>query len=192
MLKVADIFYSIQGEGFFCGEASVFVRLYGCNLSCEFCDDLKHKESYRLYKIEELLKEISRYPSKSVIITGGEPTLYDLREFIEALHVKGYKVAVETNGFKFEHIENADWITYSPKDWSDIKKSGYSEVKFIVSKESDIEAILNFESDKPVYIQPMNFKDRPNVENVKFCIDLVLKNPKLRLSVQLHKYLGVE
>ncbi len=191
MLKVAEIFYSIQGEGYFSGVASIFIRLHGCNLSCDFCDDLKHKGDFKEYSYEEVLDKIKEYPSKRVIITGGEPTIYDLKDFIEALHVKDYFVAVETNGFRFENIKNADWITYSPKDWDNIKTEGFDEVKFILSKESDIRPVLDFESDKPIYIQPMNFMDKPNRENVDFCIDFVLKNPNFKLSVQLHKYLGV-
>ncbi|MFK5881405.1 MAG: 7-carboxy-7-deazaguanine synthase QueE [Sulfurospirillum sp.] len=191
MLKVVEIFYSIQGEGAFAGVASIFIRLHGCNLACSFCDDSLHTGNYKIYDFDAILEEIKRYPSKQIILTGGEPTLYNLNEFINFLHTEGYFICVETNGYRFENIEKADWITYSPKNWDDIKEDYWSEIKFIVSKESDIEKIVNFQTKKPVFIQPLNFFDKPNFENLDFCIDIVKKYPNLKLSIQTHKFLGV-
>ncbi len=191
-LKIANIFYSIQGEGKFIGTPSIFVRFFDCNLSCSFCDDLDHKKGYEEYSYDELLETIAQYPSKHLIITGGEPTIYELNSFIEFLQDKGYFVAIETNGFKFENVAKADWITYSPKDWDNIKSGGFSEVKFIVSSSSKIEKILNFQTDKQIYIQPQNNMDTPDMENMKFCIEFVQNNPHLKLSPQLHKLLEIE
>ena len=192
MLNIVEIFYSIQGEGKFSGYPCVFVRLHGCNLSCSFCDEPLHKGEYKCFTSKELLEKIKEYPSKQVVITGGEPSLNDINEFIDALHVEGYHVAVETNGYRVRHIKNADWITYSPKDWDSLHVEGFSEYKFVVGVDSDIEKIISIKSEKPIYIQPINFKDRVNKENTDFCIELVKKYPHMRLSVQLHKYLGVE
>ena len=72
-MKVNEIFYSLQGEGVFTGAAAIFVRLAGCNLHCDFCDT-KH-EDYTIFTEEEIVKAISDYPAKHVVITGGEPTL---------------------------------------------------------------------------------------------------------------------
>jgi len=191
VLKVVEIFYSIQGEGTFSGVPSIFIRLYGCNLSCSFCDNALHTGNYKSYNFDEILDVIKDFPSNKIIITGGEPTLYDLNEFIEFLHKNGYFVCIETNGYRFENIKNADWITYSPKDWSKVKKSGFSEIKFIVSIDSDIEKIVNFKTDKPIFVQPLNFFDKPDMVNLDFCIELVKKHPSLRLSIQMHKFLGV-
>ena len=191
LFKVVEIFYSIQGEGFFSGTPSLFLRLHGCNLACSFCDDALHTGDYKTYNFCEILDEIKAYPAKQIIITGGEPTIYDLNEFIDALHVEGYFVCIESNGYRFENVKNADWVTYSPKDWDAIKKDGWSEIKFIVSKDSDIDKILSFQTKKPVFIQPLNFFDKPNFENLDFCIDLAKKYPHLKLSIQMHKFLGV-
>ena len=192
MLKIVDIFYSIQGEGKFSGYPCVFIRLHGCNLDCHFCDEDLHKGSFESKVSKEILENIKKYPTKQVVITGGEPSLNDINGFIDALHVEGYHVAVESNGYKFEHIKNADWITYSPKDWNALHVDGFNEYKFIVEKNSDIEKILHVKSDKPIYIQPQNHKDSVDEINTNFCIELVKKYPHFRLSVQLHKYLGVE
>ncbi len=191
MLKVVEIFYSIQGEGHFSGVPSIFIRLHGCNLACSFCDDALHKGDFETYSFEDVLKKIEIYPSKQVIITGGEPTLYNLNNFIEFLQSGGYFVCIESNGYRFENVKSADWITYSPKDWDDIKQNGWSEIKFVVSRHSDIDKIVEFETKREIFVQPMNFFDKPDMENLNFCIDLVQRYPHLKLSIQMHKFLGV-
>ncbi len=192
MIKIVDIFYSIQGEGSFSGSACVFIRVHGCNLDCHFCDEDLHKGEYENFTYKQILQKISSYASKQVVITGGEPSLYDINGFIDALHSESYYVAVETNGYMLEHIKSADWITYSPKDWNSLHVEGFSEYKFIIDKSSSIQKIVTIKSDKPIYIQPQNHKEKVNIANTEFCVELVKKYPHLKLSVQLHKYLGVE
>ncbi len=191
MLKVVEIFYSIQGEGTQVGVPSIFIRLYGCNLTCAFCDELLHKGEYETLSFDEVLNRIKSFPSMHVIITGGEPSIYNLNGFIEYLQAYMYSVAVESNGFNFQNIVNANWITYSPKNWDDIAKHGYDEVKFIVAQDSPVEKILDFKSYKPIFIQPQNEIDRPNMNNVNFCIEFVKAHPQFIFSAQLHKFLGV-
>lgn len=192
MLKVVEIFYSIQGEGTQVGVPSIFIRLYGCNLTCAFCDEVLHKGEYENLSFNEVIERIKKYPSMHVIITGGEPTLYNLNGFIEFLQAHMYSVAVETNGYNFSNIVNANWVTYSPKNWDKIEKNGYDEIKFVVGKTSPVEKILDFKSYKPIFIQPQNEMDRPNQENLNYCIEFVKAHPQFILSVQLHKFLGVE
>jgi len=191
MLNVVEIFYSIQGEGSQVGIPCIFIRLHGCNLSCTFCDETLHKGAYEPFDFDEILAKIQVYPSHYVVITGGEPTLYDLNGFIEFLQAHMYSVAVETNGYNFSNIANANWVTYSPKNWDAIAAHGYDEVKFVVSQSSDVSKIIHFKSYKPLFIQPQNDKDKPNAQNVAFCVDFVKKHPQFILSVQLHKFLGV-
>ena len=192
MLKIVDIFYSIQGEGAHVGVPSIFIRLHGCNLSCPFCDELLHKGDYEELSFDEVLERIKAYPSMQVIITGGEPSIYNLNGFIEFLQAYMYSVSVETNGYDFSNIATANWVTYSPKDWKKIANHGYDEVKFIVGADSDIEKILEFKSYKPIYIQPKNEITTPNKANLEFCIEFVKSHPQFILSVQLHKFLGVD
>jgi organic radical activating enzyme len=109
------------------------------------------------------------------------------------LHKKGYYVSIETNGYNFANIKNADWITYSPKDWDDIKEKGFDELKFIVDQDSAIEKLLQLNTIQPIYIQPKNYMHQPNMENVHYCVALVKKYPhKFRLSLQMHKFIGVD
>ena len=192
MINVVEVFYSIQGEGTQVGVPSIFIRLHGCNLACSFCDEPLHKGPYTAYTYEEILYQLKQYPSLHVIITGGEPTLYDLNGLIEFLQAHMYSVAVETNGYNFSNISSANWVTYSPKDWDNIEPFGYDEIKFVINKHSNIEKILNFKSYKPKYLQPQNEADTLNQDNLKFCIECVKQNPDFILSVQLHKLLGVE
>jgi organic radical activating enzyme len=192
LLKVVSIFYSIQGEGTFTGTASVFIRLFGCNLECDFCDDDLHKGNFENLNFLEILEKIKKYPSKNLIITGGEPSLYNLNNFIKFLQSKGYFVAVESNGFCFENIKSANWITYSPKNLNLIKKEGFDELKFIVDKNTNIQKILDLKVPQPIFIQPKNYKNSPNFEAVNFCLEVVLKYPHLKLSVQLHKFLNID
>ena len=192
MLKVVEIFYSIQGEGTQVGVPCIFIRLYGCNLSCSFCDEELHKGAYEELAFEEVIERIKAYPSNHIVITGGEPSIYNLNGFIDYLQACMYSVAIETNGFNFSNVAGANWITYSPKDWDNLEKNGYDEVKFVVSKTSDVEKILAFKSYKPIYIQPENDAHTPNLENVKFCLEFVKAHPQFIFSAQLHKFLGVE
>ena len=192
MLKVVEIFYSIQGEGTQVGMPCIFIRLHGCNLSCSFCDEDLHKGSFAELSFDAILKQIKQFPSHNVVITGGEPTIYDLNGFIEFLQAYMYTVAIETNGYNFSNVSSANWVTYSPKNWDKIEQNGYDEVKFVVNTKSKMEKILNFKSYKPIFIQPQNEKNKPNFENLNFSIEFVKNHPNYILSVQLHKFLGVE
>ena len=115
-MKVNEIFYSLQGEGVFTGTAAIFVRLAGCNLHCDFCDT-KH-EDYTIFTEEEIVKAISDYPAKHVVITGGEPTLQLTHSLVDRLHEVGKFVQIETNGSIALDTDlewSIDWITCSPK-----------------------------------------------------------------------------
>lgn len=111
MKRVNDIFYSIQGEGRNAGRAAVFVRFSGCNLKCPLCDT--DFADFRLMSDEDIIAEISQWPARLVILTGGEPTLQTDAPFVEKLHDAGFEVAMETNGTNIPP-DNIDWITCSP------------------------------------------------------------------------------
>lgn len=112
MRKINEIFYSLQGEGFHTGTPAVFIRLSGCNLKCPFCDT-QHEEGV-LMTDEEIMAEVGKYPAMMVILTGGEPSLWIDREFVDRLHRMGKYVCIETNG-THELPDNIDWVTCSPK-----------------------------------------------------------------------------
>ena len=106
MYDLVEIFESLQGEGRNMGRPCVFIRFAGCNLKCPWCDtDVKKRFSASL---EDILKELGQYKAKSVILTGGEPTIQDgMPELVAVLKAKGYWIGVETNGTR-----DADWLGF--------------------------------------------------------------------------------
>ena len=138
-MRVNEIFYSLQGEGAYTGTASIFIRLSGCNLSCDFCDT-KH-QLYKDYTKEEIAREIAVYEAKNIVFTGGEPSLQLDAETIDFFHKIGYFIQVETNGTR-KLPYNVDWVTCSPKDLfcknAEIKQEKIDEVKVTVRRRNKI------------------------------------------------------
>lgn len=193
MYKVVETFNSIQGEGRFMGVPATFVRLFGCNLKCYFCDEPKHTNS-ELVKLmtEEAISQLCK--QKLVIITGGEPSINDINPLIEYLQDEGHNVAVETNGFSYTNIESADWITLSPKNLS--RPQGiWNEVKLLVSQLNEPKMVHEIEYWKEklsdIWVQPINETHEINVGSLIVAMELALKYD-VGLSPQLHKILGVE
>lgn len=144
-INVCEMFYSIQGEGILEGIPSVLVRLVGCNLCCDWCDtkDIMNKENYVTLNENELLERLSMYQCKYVIITGGEPTLFQsLEQLICLLQKHGYHITVETNGTIKTKI-HCNLISISPKLSNSIPKSIRSEeqLKSYNQKRINIDAI---------------------------------------------------
>jgi 7-carboxy-7-deazaguanine synthase len=194
MLKVNEIFYSIQGEGLRTGQASVFVRLSGCNLACEFCDT-DHSRFEEMTE-DDILQRVQETggPCRWVVLTGGEPLIQPVRKLITMLRQGGYKVQVETNG-TVNALTGAEGcgahhLTVSPKGVVSQQALGrnLSEIKVVARDQNDIrraESMLGW--GVPVYLQPVS----NDPEAIKLCVQSVLKNPELRLSLQLHKLIGI-
>ncbi len=186
--KITDIFYSIQGEGFFTGKPAVFVRFFGCNLSCAFCDEDKYDKTSADYSAEHILLEIRKYsPCRFVVLTGGEPTLQeDLSALIEMLQKDEFFVAVETNGTN--RIEaHPDWITVSPKT----EEFYYGDELKLLFQDQELKQFENLPF-KHFYLQPINHENDLDFSAVERCIKMVKENPKWKLSIQLHKILKIK
>ncbi len=190
--KVCDIFYSVQGEGYFTGRPAVFIRMFGCNLNCSFCDEPLHKTRYQGFDTKKLLATVNKHKCDFVVITGGEPSINDLNKLIVELKELGKYVAIETNGYKFQNIEEADWITYSPKDMNSIHANCWDEIKFVVGDDFDEEILHNIPDNKLIWLQPMADGDQIIQDNVDRCIQIIKKNPHIRLSLQTHKLIGIK
>ena len=129
MKKINEIFYSLQGEGANTGIPAVFVRFSGCNLRCSFCDT--QHENGSMMSDDEIVAEVNRYPkARIVVLTGGEPSIFIDREFVEKMKLAtGKTIAIETNGTT-PLPDNIDWVTLSPKtgfDGGDMKPLLLSE-----------------------------------------------------------------
>lgn len=188
--KVVEIFTSIQGEAEHTGKPVVFVRLHGCNLNCSFCDEPLHKgPEYTEMTQEEIIRHCEL---PVVIITGGEPSLTDINPLIIYLKESGYFVGVETNGFSYNNIREANWKTLSPKTKS-IPVGAWNEIKIPCNEETFDEEFLRraASSGAQLWLQPINGFNTINEEAVKFCFRKCIEL-NIGLSVQLHKVIGVQ
>ena len=140
---IMEYFYSVQGEGVFVGQPSFFIRMGGCDVGCVWCDvkDSWDAEKHPKLSIDFLLEEAEKYPSRLLIITGGEPAMYDLTELTKRFKEAGFQVHIETSG-AYPLIGNFDWITFSPKKFKQplegVAKMA-NELKIVVFNKSDIQ-----------------------------------------------------
>ena len=220
MYKVNEIFETIQGEGSYTGTPAIFVRLQGCPVGCSWCDtkhtweinpellitlgDTSSKKAesdhWASATPDELLAlfQSRGYRAKHVVITGGEPCIYDLNPLCDLLHSQGFSTQIETSG-TFEILApEQTWVTVSPKV---NMKGGYpvltsclqraNEIKHPVAMEKHIEELQQLLTDanctdKLIYLQPISQKAKATALAIEMC-----KEHNWRLSVQVHKYLGI-
>lgn len=211
MYSVKEIYYTLQGEGAQAGRAAVFLRFSGCNLwtgreedrhkaVCQFCDtdfvgtDGENGGKYGAEGLASKVAEVwqgkggdARF--KYVVCTGGEPMLQLDDDACDALHDRGFEIAIETNGTKPVDC-NVDWVCVSPKAGSEIVQTWGNELKLVFPQPEN----------KPEQFAWMNFKhhflqakDGPDIRiNMQACVDYCLLNPQWRLSIQTHKLLGIK
>lgn len=195
-MKINEIFYSIQGEGYHTGRPAVFVRFSGCNLACPFCDT--QHVSGKIMQETQILQEIRQYPCDFVVLTGGEPLLQVTPSFISALHEAGKFVAVETNGTIDTSPFNFDWVTCSPKTPycnAELNINKCDEVKLVVNEEIHLGMMDCFYDEIEAdyyYLQPCDTGNKDtNQQIIDYTIQLVKENPKWRISLQTQKILNV-
>ncbi|AHF08179.1 7-carboxy-7-deazaguanine synthase QueE [Desulfitobacterium metallireducens] len=190
---IIESFTSIQGEGMHMGKGATFIRVAGCNLRCRWCDTSYSFDpsKARLMSAQEIVDEIPM-PHQHIVITGGEPTLYDLGPLVYELHKLGKYVAIETNGTNPIPVEwGIDWVTASPKPGSGFALAcSADELKYVVDDEFSIEYITDHEMiEGRIFLQVES--GRP--ESAQKAYDLIQRFPerRLRLGIQLHKFLNV-
>lgn len=195
--RINEIFYSLQGEGRHAGEAAVFVRFSGCNLRCPFCDT--DHESGKMMSVEEIVDIVCQYPTKLVVLTGGEPSLWITEKLLDALHREGKYIAIETNGT--HHLpEGLDWVTLSPK--SGMTAGGD---RIVIRRADEIKVVNVGQPLEPyfmmpqrdestlMYLQPCFVDDSVKyAANVADTVRKILADPRWKLSAQLHRYLSIQ
>lgn len=202
-MKIAEIFYSVQGEGKYLGVPVVFVRTQGCSAHCPFCDSKPtwmEKGPERDYQwIEREVNRVGKNKCKTVVITGGEPTEQrDLYNIVQSFKYDGYTVHLETNG---SHELSGGYFTHivcSPKEacgWK-VPKAYVDELKYVVSTESDLNRMIDAGTrDKfagRIWLQPMDeCNPEKNEANRQRCVKEALNDPRLRVGLQYHKILNV-
>ena len=187
-MRINEIFYSIQGEGFFTGTPAIFIRFSGCNIKCDFCDT-QHL-SYKEMTEEEILDEVRKYPARHIVITGGEPSIQITSSLIDKLHDEEFFVQMETNGsISLPEGCNIDWITCSPKHIK-VVLDKIDEIK-VVYQNQDISQYEHLKA-KEYRLQPCDTGNKDdNAKNLRETIDYILKHPKWHLSLQTHKMINV-
>jgi len=192
-LNVKEIFYSLQGEGGRQGEASIFVRLSGCNLNCDFCDtDFSGGENMTC---EQILSKIRHFPCQWMVWTGGEPTLQLTDECLLFFKQAGYFQAIESNGCN-RLSALLDYTAISPKYQAfDVLKNNLrvDEVRLPVRENDVIQPIESLPKAQYYFLSPI-FSDNSTETkaNINYCVQQIMRYPQWRLSLQIHKLIGIE
>lgn len=195
-LPLMEEFYTIQGEGYHKGRAAYFIRLAGCDVGCHWCDVKESWDAdiHPVTPIEKMVQHAGQYPGEIAVITGGEPTMYNLSALTEKLKAEGLRTHIETSG-AYQLTGEWDWICLSPKKrklpTAEVHQKA-NELKMVIYNRSDFDfaeeqATLVSEHCK-LYLQP-EWSVREKM--MPLMIDYVLNHPKWTISLQTHKYLDV-
>ena len=187
--RVNEIFYSVQGEGEFAGTPAVFVRFSGCNLSCPWCDtDHTHAEEMTRDELEEAVRGLlAGHDGAIIVLTGGEPAL-QLHDDEPMFFGFTARICIETNG-TLPVPDWVDWITVSPKNELNPIVPTPNELKFVFEPEHIPYYLSMQDAECEKCIQPLARKD--GTTNLAEALEFVLAHPRFKLSVQLHKIIGV-
>lgn len=196
LLPLMEEFYTIQGEGYHTGKAAYFIRLGGCDVGCHWCD-VKESWDANLHPLtpaDEIIENAKKHPSKTVVITGGEPLLYNLDYLTKGLQAAGINTFMETSG-AYPLSGHWDWICLSPKKFKaplpDVLAAA-GELKVIVFNKSDFAWAEDHArlvgKDCKLYLQPEWSKA---AEMLPLIIPYVMENPRWEISLQTHKYLNI-
>ena len=194
-LPVMESFYTIQGEGFHKGKASYFIRIGGCDVGCHWCDVKESWDAaaHPIISTKEIIDEAIKY-SDTIVITGGEPLMWDMTSLTNGLKSKNKIIHIETSG-AYKLTGNWDWICLSPKKRMKPLAEFYNlanELKVIVYNKDDLkfaeEQAKMVNSDAHLYLQP-EWDNREKM--MPIMVDYVKNNPKWKISLQTHKYLNI-
>jgi 7-carboxy-7-deazaguanine synthase (Cx14CxxC type) len=207
---VKEIFYTLQGEGAQAGRAAVFCRFAGCNLwsgreadraaaVCKFCDTdfvgVDGPGGGKFDSAEALAEAIEqKWPANDsrgkrfVVCTGGDPLLQLNAGLIDALHARGFEIAVETNG-TIAAPEGVDWLCVSPKAGAQLVQRSGDELKLVYPQPETDPAEFERLAFRHFFLQPMDGADR--AANTELAVRYCLEHPRWRLSLQIHKFLGI-
>lgn len=196
LLPLMEEFYTIQGEGFHTGRPAWFIRVGGCDVGCHWCDVKESWDASRhpLTKTDDIIMNAMEHPAKAVVITGGEPLMYNLDYLCEQLKQKGIKIHIETSG-AYPLSGSFDWICLSPKK-TEVPKlevlEKAHELKVIVYNQDDFKwAERNagmVSAECKLYLQPEWSKTEKMIPHI---VDYVMQNPKWMVSLQSHKYMHI-
>ena len=195
-LPLMEEFYTIQGEGFQSGKAAYFIRVGGCDVGCHWCDVKESWDAalHPLTKVDKIVANAAQFPAKAVVVTGGEPSMYNLEYITQEFKKKGIETYIETSG-AYLLTGIWDWVCLSPKKTSQPLPENFKkahELKIIVHNKNDFEwAEKNAQRVTPqckLFLQPEWSKSK---EMMPLIVDYVMANPKWNVSLQTHKYMNI-
>ncbi len=195
MLPLMEAFYTIQGEGFHKGTAAYFTRIGGCDVGCHWCD-VKESWLAELHPpthISKITEDAAKY-SDTIVVTGGEPLMWDMNPLTSLLKEKGLKTHLETSG-AYPLSGEWDWFCLSPKKNKLPTSEAYkvaNELKMIIYNKNDFkfaeEQAAKVNDTCILYLQP-EWSKREKM--MPLIVDYVMANPKWKVSLQTHKYLNI-
>lgn len=195
-LPLMEEFYSLQGEGFHTGRASYFIRVGGCDIGCSWCDSKRSWSADRhpLVKVDDIVARAISYPAGILLVTGGEPSLYDLGYLCSKAGGSGLKMYLETSG-AYPLTGQWDWVCLSPKQHNPPLEQYYTkadELKVIISETGDFawaeEMAGKAGPECHLFLQPEWSR---HTEMTNAIIDYIRNNPRWRISMQTHKVWGI-
>ncbi|MGB1247405.1 MAG: 7-carboxy-7-deazaguanine synthase QueE [Chitinophagales bacterium] len=195
-LPVMEHFYTIQGEGAYQGQAAYFIRLAGCDVGCSWCDvkESWQADEHPIHTIDEIIDWIADCPTKIVVITGGEPLMYNLDTLTARIQALGKRTHIETSG-AYPLSGKWDWICLSPKRFKKPLKEclqAAHELKTIIAHKNDFrftEKHTEHISDNCLRFLQAEWSVREEV--YPMIVNFVRENPTYQISVQTHKYIDV-
>lgn len=194
-LPLMEAFYTIQGEGFYKGTAAYFIRLGGCDVGCHWCDVKESWEAQKhpIVSTEHIVNQAIIY-SKTIVITGGEPLMWNLEKLTQQLKEKGARTHIETSG-AYPISGHWDWVCLSPKKMklpTDEVFQKANELKVVIYNHNDFlfaeEMAKKVNQNCLLYLQP-EWSKREKM--TPYIVEYVMKNPQWKVSLQLHKYLNI-
>lgn len=195
-IPIMEMFDTLQGEGFHTGKAAFFIRTGGCDVGCHWCDVKESWDAgaHASMDFDQILHKIEETKAEIVVITGGEPLMYDLDVLTAAIKEKGIKTHIETSGV-YGLSGEFDWICFSPKKFKNPQEEFYAaahELKVVIYHPSDFQwaedHAAKMHEDAKLYLQPeWSKKD----QIMPLIVDHIRANPKWRISLQTHKYLNI-
>ena len=195
LLPLMEAFYTLQGEGFYKGTAAYFIRLGGCDVGCHWCDVKESwaAEAHPLVPVDTIVTDALAH-SKTMIITGGEPLMWNLDLLTEKLRAAGARTHIETSG-AHPLSGTFDWICLSPKKIKrpvgDVLQKA-NELKMVIYNNNDFlfaeEMAAQVSPDCLLYLQPEWSKRNKVIPKI---VDYVMAHPQWKASLQMHKYLDI-
>lgn len=194
-LPLMEDFYTIQGEGVYTGVAAYFIRLGGCDVGCHWCD-VKESWDANLHPVTTVEDIAAKAESlaKIIVVTGGEPLMYNMNALTTQLKSRGLRTHIETSG-AYELSGTWDWICLSPKKMKLPTQSVYEkadELKVVIYNKHDFlfaeEQAAKVNKDAVLIMQPEWSKRE---EMTPLIVDYVMQNPQWRVGLQTHKYLNI-